>query len=47
MEKGVELHQLISGSIFETVPGAGHLVIEENPNLLLDYILSFLSIENT
>lgn len=45
VEKGVELHKLISGSILETIPGAGHLVIEEKPGLLLNYIMAFLNNE--
>jgi len=42
-EKGIELHQLIPGSILHSIPDTGHLVIEERPDLLLDFIKPFLN----
>jgi len=46
VEKGVELHQLMPGSIFKAIPSTGHLVIEEKPELLLESISAFLNSEN-
>ncbi len=46
-EKGADLHQLISSSVYQTVPHAGHLVIEENPESLLNFISPFLKSEVT
>ncbi|MEM7258373.1 MAG: alpha/beta hydrolase [Pseudomonadota bacterium] len=42
LEKGVELHQLINGSQFHVLANAGHLIIEEQPQQLLQKILPFL-----
>ena len=42
VEKGLELHQLIPCSLFHTVPDAGHLVIEERPEQLLNLIAPFI-----
>ena len=47
VEKGLELHQLIPGSSFHTIPDAGHLVIEEQPEQLLMLIAPFLSSEES
>lgn len=44
IEKGYELSMLIDGSILKIIPNAGHLVIEEKPNELLEEINSFLEI---
>lgn len=41
--KGLELHQMIPGSSFHTIQEAGHLVIEERPEELLDLISPFLN----
>lgn len=42
MEKGESLHQMIPNSLFHTIPDAGHLVIEEQPDLLMEKIRPFL-----
>ncbi len=42
VERGRELHRLIPGSRFASIPGAGHLVIEEKPDELLSLIVPFL-----
>lgn len=41
-ERGELLHEMIPGSLFQAIPDAGHLVIEEQPKLLVDKILPFL-----
>lgn len=45
LEQGKLLQELIPGSLFNVIPNAGHLVIEEEPELLIDKIQLFLSIE--
>lgn len=45
VERGRLLHELIPGSIFHQIPNAGHLVIEEQPGLLLEKIKPFLANE--
>ena len=45
VDKGVELHQMIPGSIFHTITDAGHLVIEERPEQLLQLVIPFLKDE--
>jgi pimeloyl-ACP methyl ester carboxylesterase len=45
LEQGKLLQELIPGSLFDVIPNAGHLVIEEEPELLIDKIQLFLSIE--
>lgn len=40
--RGRLLHESIPGSLFDEIPDAGHLVIEEQPALLLDKIRTFL-----
>lgn len=45
VERGRLLHELIPGSLFYEIPGAGHLVIEEQPDLLLQKIRPFLANE--
>ena len=42
VSKGHHLHQLIPNSKLEIVLDAGHLVIEEQPKILIDNILQFL-----
>lgn len=42
VEKGHQLHELISNSVLEIILDAGHLVIEEQPKILIDKILHFL-----
>jgi pimeloyl-ACP methyl ester carboxylesterase len=42
LNRGKLLHEMISGSLFHVIPDAGHLVIEEQPKLLVDKIQSFL-----
>jgi pimeloyl-ACP methyl ester carboxylesterase len=42
--RGKLLHEMIPGSFFHEIPDAGHLVIEEQPELLLEKIHPFLSI---
>lgn len=46
IERGRLLHKLIPGSSFHEIPGAGHLVIEEQPAVLLEKIRPFLANEN-
>jgi len=36
------LHEMIPGSMFHVIPDAGHLVIEEQPELLVEKIHQFL-----
>ena len=43
VERGRLLHEMIPGSSFHEIPDAGHLVIEEQPKLLVEKILPFLS----
>ena len=43
VERGRLLHEMIPGSSFYKIPGAGHLVIEEQPEMLVERILPFLS----
>jgi len=43
VDQGQQLHNMIPTSTFHTIPGAGHLVIEEQPAALLDRIQPFLS----
>ncbi len=45
VERGKLLHAMIPNSSFYEIPDAGHLVIEEQPALLLKKIRSFLSNE--
>ncbi len=45
VERGRLLHELIPGSLFHGIPNAGHLVIEEQPALLLEKIIPFLTSE--
>lgn len=44
-DQGVTLHDMIPGAEFHLIPDAGHLVIEEHPELLVDKILPFLHSE--
>jgi pimeloyl-ACP methyl ester carboxylesterase len=41
-EKGELLHDMIPGSLFHVIPEAGHLVIEEQPDQLIEKIRPFL-----
>ena len=45
VERGQLLHQMIHGSFFYEIPDAGHLVIEEQPAMLLKKIRPFLANE--
>ena len=45
LDRGNLLHEMIPGSLFHVIPDAGHLVIEEQPELLVDKILPFLQNE--
>ncbi|MGE4403859.1 MAG: alpha/beta fold hydrolase, partial [Desulfobulbus sp.] len=47
LEKGEALHEMIPGSIFHAISDAGHLVIEEQPDRILEKIRPFLQIEPT
>ena len=40
--QGSVLHDMIPGSLFYAIPDAGHLVIEEQPNRLIEKIRPFL-----
>jgi pimeloyl-ACP methyl ester carboxylesterase len=42
LERGEVLHGMIPNSLFHVIPDAGHLVIEEQPDLLLEKIRPFL-----
>lgn len=42
IEKGRQLHQAISSSKFVSIPGAGHLVQEDAPELLFAVVQDFL-----
>ena len=43
VEKGHQLQRMIPRSGLRTIPGSGHLVIEENPDILNAHIMAFLS----
>lgn len=43
--RGQRLHELIPGSAFRTISDAGHLVIEEKPQALLQQMWPFLAID--
>ena len=43
VEKGALLHAEIPDSVFHTIPNAGHLVIEEQPQQLAEKIETFMS----
>ncbi len=45
--QGQRLHQMIPDSIFHQIPDAGHLVIEERPNTLIEKILPFLMVSDS
>lgn len=45
MEKSKTLHEMIPGSTLHVIPDAGHLVIEEKPDLLLEKIDPFFGIK--
>ena len=45
LEKGEVLKEMIPGSIFHAISDAGHLVIEEQPDRILEKIRPFLQIE--
>lgn len=45
VERGRLLNKLIPGSMFHCIESAGHLVIEEKPDELLQHILPFLQSE--
>lgn len=42
LDRGEVLHHMIPDSLFEVIPDAGHLVIEEQPDQLIEKIHSFL-----
>ena len=42
LERGQALHKMIPGSLLEVIPDAGHLVIEEAPDRLMEKIRPFL-----
>ncbi|ADG92381.1 alpha/beta hydrolase fold protein [Arcobacter nitrofigilis DSM 7299] len=42
LEKGKELHKMIPNSVFHIIDDAGHLIIEEKPDELIEKILPFL-----
>nr|WP_220693831.1 alpha/beta hydrolase [Salipaludibacillus neizhouensis] len=42
IEKGQKLHKKMKTSSFISIPRAGHLVQEDQPSILLSYILKFL-----
>ncbi|MEL0584180.1 MAG: alpha/beta hydrolase [Candidatus Thiodiazotropha sp. (ex. Lucinoma kazani)] len=44
-EQGKVLHNMIPNSLFYVIPDAGHLVIEEQPDLLIEKIRPFLQNE--
>ncbi|QAR33345.1 alpha/beta hydrolase [Geovibrio thiophilus] len=44
VERGIELHRRIKSSEFVTLPQTGHLVQEDQPALLVSYILKFMEI---
>ena len=43
VEQAHALHQLIPASKLVTVPQAGHLIIEERPEILISEIKTFLN----
>ncbi|WP_320039906.1 alpha/beta hydrolase [uncultured Desulfobacter sp.] len=43
MEKGNALHEMIPNSLFHVICDAGHLVIEEKPNQLIEKIRPFIT----
>jgi len=45
IERGRDLHRLIPGSAFISVPGAGHLMQEDAPEAIAYFVQSFLSRE--
>jgi pimeloyl-ACP methyl ester carboxylesterase len=45
LEQGKVLYDMIPNSLFHVVPDAGHLVIEEQPDLLIEKIRPFLQEE--
>jgi len=45
--QGQRLHEMIPGSVFHQIPDAGHLVIEERPNKLIEKILPFLMVSDS
>ena len=45
VERGRLLQEMIPGALFYEIPNAGHLVIEEQPGLLLEKIRPFLANE--
>ena len=45
LEQGKVLHGMIPNSLFHVIPDAGHLVIEEQPDLLIEKIRPFLQNE--
>ena len=47
LERGEALHDMIPGSILRVIPNAGHLVIEEKPDQLIEEIRPFLQDRNT
>jgi pimeloyl-ACP methyl ester carboxylesterase len=46
LEQGELLHDMIPGSLFYVIPDAGHLVIEEQPDQLIQKIRPFLQGED-
>ncbi len=46
LEQGKVLHDMIPNSLFHVIPDAGHLVIEEQPDLLIEKIRPFLQDES-
>lgn len=45
LDRGILLNEMIPHSLFHVISDAGHLVIEEQPELLVDKILPFLQNE--
>lgn len=41
LERGEVLHTMIPGSLLHVIPDAGHLVIEEQPDRLIEKIRPF------
>ena len=46
LERGEVLHDMIPGSLLPVIPDAGHLVIEEQPDQLVEKIRPFLEIKD-
>ena len=46
VDRGKALHDMVPGSLFYMVPDAGHLVIEERPDQLIEKIRPFLHNED-